>query len=254
MTLRHSALQFNPAYGAALRNWPRTLICFFLKPIRVRLRRPAASSKARRPHPSAGTSQPRDGESIQNGKCRDAHWPECNRWQGFVISTWMGPGRPRLPADAGGFHRTVGSLHRTPEGRSGQNVAISTERAPMAGATTGSTRPRSAGARRRLSLRETRTGKPSARRMSSATTRACGRAWHRFTRLTNAFSRKIQNHVHMAAPVRLHAHSRIASRDPGQGSRAHRQDPGHGGVYPDHGRSRAGTESAQTIQETEGER
>jgi len=139
-----------------------------------------------------------------------------------------------------------------------KNAAISTERAPMAGATTGSTRPRSAGARRRLSLRETRTGKPSARRMSSATTQACGRAWHRFTRLTNAFSRKIQNHVHMVAPVRLpvqpHAHSPVVSRNPGQGSRAGRQGLGHGGVYPDHGRSRAETETAQTIRETESER
>ena len=75
----------------------------------------------------------------------------------------------------------------------------------------------------------------------------------RFTRLTNAFSKKFDNHMHMVALytvwynfIRIHKN---ASRHPGHGSGLKRDGMGHGRLGADHGRARAEAGSAQDLQQ-----
>ena len=74
----------------------------------------------------------------------------------------------------------------------------------------------------------------------------------RFTRLTIAFSKKFENHMHMVALytvlVQLHPHSQDAARHAGHGSRLGRRGLGYGRLGADHGRARSEAWSAQDLQ------
>ena len=75
----------------------------------------------------------------------------------------------------------------------------------------------------------------------------------RFTRLTNAFSKKFENHMHMVALYTVWynfiPYPQNASRHPGHGSGLKQDGMGHGRLGADHGRARAEAGSAQDLQQ-----